>query len=170
MSHLVIELLRGTVELWNLEMKSKITWTDKRREIAELAGQGKEFMEITALGYSKNMTSIVLNALKDGQKQELEQESKGGGTEGGSGIKRELVGTATPKSAPILFRLGLKEIVLDPLELNRQYSYYEDLARKDGLGYSFSEVLTIGIQLVWIMKQDIPITENMLRAIFYGYK
>ena len=153
-------------------MPTQLTWTDKQREIYKLLGEGKEFKEITDQGYTKNMVSRVKTALAEGQKPVLEPEKdlelKGSGT------TKDLVGLAAPKSAPIVFKLGRQEIALDPLELYRQYRYYEDLARKDGkdgkdsLGYSFSQVLTLGMQLIWILKQDIPITENMLTAIFYG--
>jgi hypothetical protein len=146
-------------------MKAKLTWTEKQREIAQLANQGKTFLEITGLGYSKNMTSRVLTALKEGQKPELEEKSEGAGDGA-----RPLVAVAGSKGAPIIFRVASREISLDPLELNRQYGYYADLAKDNNFGLSFSEILTVGIQLVWIMMQDIPLTENMLRAIFYGYQ
>jgi hypothetical protein len=150
-------------------MKSKLTWTDKQREIAELAGQNKTFVEITDLGYSKNMTSRVLTALKEGQKPEPKPEPGTPGTEPG-GAAKPLVSGAAPKVSPIIFRVASREISLDPLELNRQYQYYLDLAKDDGMNYSFSEILTIGIQLVWVMSQDIPITANLLTALFYGYQ
>lgn len=146
-------------------MPTLLTWTDKQREIAQLLGAGKEFKEITDQGYTKNMVSRVKTALAEGQKPEL---GKKEGLEQGSKTTQDLIGLTVPKSAPIIFKLDRKDIVLDPLELMKQYRYYADLAKKDNLNYSFSEVLTMGIQLVWILKQDIPLTENMLTAIFYG--
>jgi hypothetical protein len=80
---------------------------------------------------------------------------------------RALIGTAGPKTSPILFRLGQKEIVLDPMELHNQYRYYLDLARRNGgITETFSEVLTLGMQVLWVLHQDIPMSENMLKAIF----
>ena len=143
-----------------------LTWTQKQREVAALADQSKTFQEITDLGYSLNMTSRVLNALKEGQKPELEVEAPGTGSE-----SRPLVAVAGPKSAPIMFRIDQKQIALDPLELHRQYGYYLALTKKDGeTAYSFSEVLTLAMQVLWVLHQEIPVTENMLRALFYGYK
>jgi len=151
-------------------MKSKIVWTDLRREIAELAAQGKEFNEIIALGYSKNTTSIVLNALKDGQKPK----PKDSGTEDGDGTDagtKPLVAVVGPKTAPIIFSFEQKKISLDPLELHAQYRYYCDLAKRDGgITESFSEVLTLGMQVLWVLHQNIPMTPNMLKAVFTGYK
>lgn len=151
-------------------MKS-LTWTDKQRAIAGLADQGKEFLEIVDLGFSKTMASRVLRALKAGQKPTLKPE---GGVETETETKGEtkpLVAVAGPKSAPIIYRIDQKQIALDPLELNRQYSFYADLIKdNDDMKYSFSEVLTIGIQIVWFLQQDIPHTENMLRALLYGYQ
>lgn len=151
----------------NLEMKTGLRWTTKQREVAQLFEEGKEFKDIIALGYSNYMTSKVKTALGKGQNPKQEGEPKPSEKDA---TKQDLVAMQTPKSAPIVFKIDRKEIVLNPLDLNRQYGYYEDLARNDNLGYSFSEILTIGIQLVWILKQNIPLTENMLRAIFYGYK
>lgn len=145
--------------------KVPLTWTQKQREVVELAEQGKTFQEITDSGYSLNMTSRVLNALKEGQKPELEVE------ESGSGSDKPLVAVTGPKSAPIMYRIDQKQIALDPLELNRQYGYYLDLTKKDGeTVYSFSQVLTLAMQTLWALHQEIPWTENMLRALFYGYK
>jgi hypothetical protein len=141
---------------------AKITWTDKQKEIAKLVDEGKTFTDIINAGYSKHMTSRVLAALKAGQKPEPEPGHDETGTSKG------LLGITGPKNAPITFKVASKEITLDPLELYNQYRFYESLARQDGLSYSFSEVLTMGIQLIWMMKQDIPLTENMMRAIFYG--
>lgn len=154
-----------------IKKKQQISWTPKQRDIADLAEQGKGFTEIVNMGYSKHMTSRVFAALKEGNKPPPEE----GGTEQKDGTEgtRSLISTSVPRQAPIIFRVANREIVLDPLELYRQYSYYEDIMRKDGDGgkpYPFSEVLTMGIQVIWLLKQNIPITENMLRALFYGYK
>ena len=83
---------------------------------------------------------------------------------------KSLVSVSAPKSGAIVFRLEKRDIPLDPLELNTQYRYYSDLCKNDHMKHSFSEVLTMGMQLVWVFNQDIPITENFLRAIFYGNK
>lgn len=150
-------------------MPTLLTWTDKQREIFKLLEERKEFREITDLGYTRNMVSRVKTAREDGQKPEpLEEDTDGSRTKKGSGTTQDLVGLAAPKSTPIVFKLGRQEIVLDPLQLYRQYRYYEDLAKRDTLSYSFSEVLTLGMQLIWVLKQDIPITENLLTAIFSG--
>lgn len=145
--------------------KVPLTWTEKQREVAALAEQGKTFQELIDLGYSLNMTSRVLNALKEGQKPELEVEDPG------SGSDKPLVAVTGPKSAPIMYRIDQKQISLDPLELNKQYSYYSDLTKKDGgISNSFSQVLTLSMQVLWVLLQDIPKDENMLKAIFYGAK
>ena len=142
--------------------KDEITWTEKRKEIVDLAAQGKAFMEIVSLGYSKDMTSKVLNALKKGQ-------NPAGGD--GSGGEKPMVTVVGPKISPIVFRVDQKQIVLDPLELNTQYRYYADLVRRDGgITEAFSQVLTLGMQVLWVLHQEIPLTENMLKAIFYGSK
>jgi hypothetical protein len=177
-----------------LATKKQFTWTETRREIADLAAQGKEFMEIIALGYSKDTTSKVLRKLRRDQKaKELadggnpgaggnedgnghgESDEKDGEKEGKEGQlpgrSKPLVAATSPRTAPIIFRLGQKEIVLDPLELHAQYRYYLDLARRDGgITESFSEVLTLGIQVLWALHQEVPMTPNMLKAIFTGYK
>jgi hypothetical protein len=169
-----------------LATKKQFTWTETRREIADLAAQGKEFMEIIALGYSKDTTSKVLRKLRRDQKaeelangenpgEEGESDEKDGEKEGKEGQlpgrSKPLVAATSPKTAPIIFRLGQKEIVLDPLELHAQYRYYIDLARRDGgITESFSEVLTLGIQVLWALHQEVPMTPNMLKAIFTGYK
>lgn len=146
-------------------MPTLLTWTDKQREIFKFLEEGKEFKEITDLGYTRNMVSRVKTAREDGQKPEpLENTGLNG-----SRTNQNLITVTGPKGSPITFKVGTKEIVLDPLELNRQYEFYTDLAKKDGMKYSFSEVLTIGIQTVWFLVQDVPLTENVLTAIFYGY-
>jgi hypothetical protein len=150
--------------------KKQISWTPKQREIAELVEQGKEFAEIIAQGYSKHMTSRVMAALKEGLNPPV---GEGGTTgEGGTAGTRKLISASAPKQAPIMFAVANKQIALDPLELYRAYRYYEDLTKKNEDGdkpYAFSEVLTMGVQLVWCLRQDIPITENFLKALFYGY-
>jgi hypothetical protein len=144
----------------------KLIWTDKERAIADLTAQGKEFMEIVALGYSKSMVSRVVNALKEGQKPEMKL-----GVEKDRTIedetRRPLVMVTGPKTAPIIFKLDRKDIVLDPLELMKQYRYYTEIVKKDGFTESFSEVLTIAVKLLWTSLLDIPITEDLLNAIFY---
>jgi hypothetical protein len=150
--------------------KKQFTWTEKRKQIADLAGQGKRFMEIIAMGYSLDMTSKVIKALKNGQKPPEVTEVEGAKDKTPE-REKPLVAVTAPKIAPIVFRIDQKQIVLDPLELNAQYRYYIDLAKKDGgITDSFSEVLTLGIQVLWVLHQDIPLTQNMLKAIFYGYK
>lgn len=150
-------------------MPTLLTWTDKQREIFKLLEEGKEFRAITDLGYTRNMVSRVKAAREDGQKPEpLEEDPNSSRTKQGSGTNQSLITVTGPKGSPISFKVGTKEIVLDPLELMKQHRYYTDLAKNDNLGYSFSEVLTMGMQLVWILRQDIPLTENMLTAIFYG--
>lgn len=145
--------------------KDEITWTEKRKEVADLAAQGKGFMEIVSLGYSKDMTSKVLNALK--KDNEPVEPPRGGS---GAGDK-PMVTVVGPKIAPIVFRVDQKQIVLDPLELNTQYRYYAELVRRDGgITEAFSQVLTLAMQVLWVLHQDIPLTENMLKAIFYGSK
>ena len=44
----------------------KLTWTQKQREVAALAGQGKKLIDIVNSGYTRHMTSKVLNAIKAG--------------------------------------------------------------------------------------------------------
>jgi hypothetical protein len=159
--------------------KKELSWTDKQRQIADLIAQGKGFTEITKMGYSLHMTSRVATALKEGKKPPARQELAKGGNGAGGGSESNLIGDGSPKelieirgpsTAPIVFKIDRKEIHLDPLELDRQYGYYADLAKKDGLIHTFSEIQTFGVQLIWILMQDIPLTENVLRAIFYGYK
>jgi hypothetical protein len=150
--------------------KKQVSWTPKQREIAALFEEGKEFSEIVDMGYSKHMTSRVMTALKEG----LKPPAREGGTNNGGGTPgtKALISATAPRGAPILFRVANKEIALDPLELYQAYRYYEDLIRKSEDGdkpYSFTEVLTMGMQMIWCLKQDIPITPNFLRALFYGY-
>lgn len=110
-----------------------------------------------------------------GDKKEAKEEEKGKGEAGKKDKKngqtpekvRALIGAAGPKTSPIIFRLGQKEIVLDPMELHNQYRYYLDLSRRNGgITETFSEVLTLGMQVLWVLHQDIPMSENMLKAIF----
>lgn len=155
-------------------MAKQLTWTDKTRDVAALLQTGKDFMEVVGMGYSKNMVSRVKTALDSGQKpvEPGAEESVDGVEQGSSTRERQFMGVKTPtKGSPISFKVGTDDILLDPLELYHSYRYYLDLSRKNGgISNSFSEVLTYGMQLVWMMCQDIPITENMMRAIFYGYK
>jgi len=170
----------GKLESRMAKAKKKLSWTDKQRQVADLVQQGKSFTEITGLGYSLHMTSRVATAIKEGKKppprQEVEKTGKdggngaGGGNGGGGGSPQDLVAITGPKTAPIIFRIDRREIHLDPLELHRQYDYYADLAGKNDMSQTFSQIQTFGVQLIWILMQDIPLTENLLRAIFYGYK
>jgi hypothetical protein len=145
-------------------MPTLLTWTDKQREIYKLLEEGKEFRAITDLGYTRNMVSRVKAAREAGQKPEPLEEDPAS-----SRTNQNLIAVTGPKGSPISFKVGTKEIVLDPLELIKQHRYYLDLAKKDGnLGYSFSEVLSLGIQIVWILTQDIPLTENMIVGILYS--
>jgi hypothetical protein len=149
--------------------KKTFHWTKHRKEIADLANQGKEFMEIIALGYGKNATSIVMNALKRGVKvpEHIEEGERIPEDETGEAKGKPLISGSSPKSAPIIFKLGQKEIVLDPLELHNQYRYFLDLSKRNGgITETFSEVLTLGMQVLWVLHQDIPMTENMLKAVF----
>jgi hypothetical protein len=150
-------------------MSAKLSWTDKQRKIFQLLEEGKEFKAITDLGYSLNMVSRVKTARNEGQKPDLEDDQndgKGGTPKKPSG-PLDLVAIGAGKSSPIVFRLDKKEIVLDPLELMKQYRYYSDITKKDGFTESFSEVLTIAVKLLWISLLDIPITQDFLNAIFY---
>lgn len=151
-------------------MKGKLRWTDKQKEVAQLITEGKEFNDIVASGYSLHMVSKVKAALAKGQSpgQNGEGEAEIKSESGGGNGKQNLVSVKAPKSSPIVFTINKKEIALDPLELNTQYRYYQDLTKRDGMSYSFSEIQTIGIQLVWILTQDIPLTENMISGIIYG--
>jgi hypothetical protein len=160
----------------------KLSWTDRQREIADLVGQGKTYQQIIDLGYSKHMTSRVINALRKGIKPpevELNGANEGGGNGGGTGQEdgvksdktKPFVQAVGPKTAPIVFSVEQKKIPLDPIELHRQYSYYLDIANKDGgIINSFSQVQTVAMQVLWVLLQNIPKDENMLRAIFYGIK
>jgi len=155
-------------------MPTLLTWTDKQREIFNLLEDGKEFRAITDLGYTRNMVSRVKAAREDGQKPEpLEEDPAGSGTDGsrtkqGSRTSQSLVGVSGPKSStPIGFKIGTKEIVLDPLELMKQYRYYTEIVKKDGYTESFSEVMTIAVKLLWTSLLDIPVTKDLLNAIFY---
>ncbi len=186
--------------------KKPFRWTEPRKQCATLVGQGKSFMEIVAMGFSLTMTSIVMNAMKNGEKppqegdttqevntvaegeanredgedkqeakeedggekKETKEEGKGDQTAGKS---KPLVATTSPKIAPIIFKFAQREIILDPFELHDQYRYYVDLARADGgIKETFSEVLTLGMQVLWVMHQNVPLTTNMLKAIFTGAK
>jgi hypothetical protein len=141
-------------------MSTKLRWTPKQREIAQCFEEGKEFKDIIAQGYTKNMASRVKTALGEGQKPETELK--------GSKTSQSLIGVSGPKSStPIGFKIGTKEIVLDPLELMKQYRYYTEIVKKDGFTESFSEVLTIAVKMLWTSLLDIPITEDLLNAIFY---
>lgn len=142
-------------------MGKKLDWTDKQRKVFQLLEEGKEFKAITDLGYSLNMVSRVKTARKEGQKPGVEEEKKQA-----SG-PLDLVAIGGGKSSPIVFRLDKKEIVLDPLELMKQYRYYSEIVKKDGFTESFSEVLTISVKLLWTSLLDIPITQDLLNAIFY---
>jgi hypothetical protein len=148
-------------------MATQLTWTDKQREIFNLLEEGKEFRAITDLGYTRNMVSRVKAAREDGQKPEpLKEDPDSSRTKQSSG-PLDLVAVGSGKSSPIVFRLDKKEIVLDPLELMKQYRYYTEIVKKDGFTESFSEVLTIAVKLLWTSLLDIPITEDLLNAIFY---
>ena len=154
----------------------EITWTKKRKKIAALSAQGKTFMQIVALGYSKDMTSKVLTALKAGQqpperKKQVSEEGEPGDEDNHQEGDKSLVSVTGSKGSPIVFWLEQKKIALDPFELHKQYSYYTALANKNGgITNSFSQVLTLAMQVLWILLQDIPKDENMLKAIFYGAK
>lgn len=149
------------------EVGGQLRWTDKQKEIAQLLQEGKPFKDIIALGYTKSLVSKVRNALGMAYNPEPKPKTSENQEPGDNG-KRNLVGLKAPKSSPILFTINKKEIALDPLELNTQYRFYQDIAKRDGMSYSFSEVQTIGIQLVWMLMQDIPLTENMVMGILYG--
>lgn len=147
-------------------------------------------MEIIAAGFSNGMTGLVMNALKKGERPpELAEEETpvekpddpedGEAKEpGGNGKKeakekdtsgkpRDLISGSVPKSSPIRFAFAQKEILLDPLELHTQYRYYLDLSKRNGgITETFSEVLTLAMQVLWFLHQDIPVTENMLKAVF----
>jgi hypothetical protein len=142
-------------------MSTQLTWTDKQREIFKLLEERKEFRAITDLGYTRNMVSRVKAAREDGQKPEPLEGSAGSGT------IQNLITVAGPKGSPIRFTVGTKEIVLDPLELMKQHRYYMEIVKKDGFTESFSEVLTIAIKLLWTSLLDIPVTQDLLNAIFY---
>lgn len=162
------------------QQKHSFHWTKQRKQIADLANQGKEFAEIISLGYGKDATSKVLRALKRGVKvpehiaddEVIEAEDPGGsggggGNGSGDGKAKPLIGGSAPKTAPIVFRLGQREITLDPMELHNQYRYYLDLSKKNGgITETFSEVLTLSMQVLWVLHQNIPMTENMLKAVF----
>jgi hypothetical protein len=161
-----------------LATEAPLTWTDKQREVAELIGQGKTFAEIHALGYSKRMINRVSTALKSGQQPtpvetetivstESVETDKGKGDARSSSKDKPLVSIAGSKGSPIVFWVEQKKIIIDPFELHNQYRYYLDLARKNGgISETFSEVLTLGMQVLWVLHQDIPMTENMLKAVF----
>lgn len=155
-------------------MAKKLAWTDRTREVATLLQQGKEFMAVVGLGYSKNMVSRVKTALDAGQSPaEPSENPDGDGIEPGSSTgNQQLMGVKRPaKGAPISFKVGTEEILLDPIELYHSYRFYRDLKNKNGgISNSYSECLTYGMQLIWLLCQDIDITENMMRAIFYGYQ
>lgn len=155
-------------------------WTRQRKQIADLAAQGKKFEEIVTLGYGKDATSKTLAALKRGVQvpehiaddEIIEAEDPGhggGGTDRGrdSTKGQPLVAASSPKTAPIVFRFAQKEIILDPLELHTQYRYYEDLARRNG-GFpeTFSQVLTLGMKVLWVLHQDVPMDTDILKAVF----
>jgi hypothetical protein len=150
-------------------MGAKLSWTDKQKEIFQLLEEGKEFKAITDLGYTLNMVSRVKTARSEGQKPE----SEGGQNDGKPGDQKkpsgplDLVAIGGGKSSPIIYRLDKKEIVLDPLELIKQYRYYSDIVKKNGYTESFSEMLTLGLKLLWISLLDIPVTKELLNAIFY---
>jgi len=158
-----------------VELK-EITWTKKRKKVAALAAEGKTFMEIVAKGYSKDMTHKVLKALKAGQEppQPKPKPSEEGDPSNGDnppGGEKDLVAVAGSKGSPIVFWVEQKKIALDPFELHKQYGWYSSIANKDGgISNSFSEVLTLAMQVLWVLLQDIPKDENMLTAIFYGAK
>jgi hypothetical protein len=158
--------------------EAPLTWTDKQREVAELIGQGKTFAEIHALGYSKRMINRVSTALKGGQQpppvetkavetETIVETDKGKGDAKGNTKDKPLVSIAGSKGSPIVFWVEQKKIIIDPFELHNQDRYYLDLARKNGgINETFSEVLTLGMQVLWVLHQDIPMTENMLKAVF----
>lgn len=146
-------------------MAKGLQWTEKQREIDQHFADGKEFMDIVAMGYSLYMVSKVKKARAEGQKPEAKEKAKVE-AKGGNG-KRELVGVSAPTSTPIVFRIEKQEIKLDPLELMKQYRYYTEIVKKDGYTESFSEVMTIAIKLLWTSLLDIPITGDLLNAIFY---
>jgi hypothetical protein len=158
-----------------------LDWTEKQREVAALLASGKSFMEVVNAGYSLSMVHRVSHALNEGQKptpldqlKDGESDPGGGSNEQGESDKnakggRPLVAVVGPRSAPITFRVDSKQISIDPLELHRQYGLYADLAKDNSFTLSFSQLQTIGIQIAWVMLQDIPITENFLRALFYAY-
>lgn len=147
-------------------MKGELHWTDKQRKVAQLLADGKNYDEIVAVGFSGTMYSRVKKALDKGQKPKEKAKVKVE-SEGGNGV-HELVGVKAPKTA-ITFNIEQKKIDLDPLELSKQYRYYQELAKDDRLGgVSFSEMLTYGMQVVWLLLQDIPLTEKMVNAVLYG--
>lgn len=165
--------------------KTPFVWTDKRKEVAKLFAEGKEFMAIVNLGYSLDMTSKVAKALKTGHdplevpveagvegndKEEKASKEKEGGKGAGDEVKgKQLVSVTGVKGSPIVFWVEQKKISLDPFELHKQYSYYTNIAaRNGGITNSFSEVQTLAMQVLWVLLQDIPKDENMLKAIFYG--
>lgn len=163
--------------------EAPLTWTDKQREVGKLIGQGKKFAEIHALGYSKRMINRVSTALRGGQQPppvetrtaetettantENVETDKDKGDAKSSPKDKSLVSVAGSKGSPIVFWVEQKKIIIDPFELHNQYRYYLDLARKNGgINETFSEVLTLGMQVLWVLHQDVPMTENMLKAVF----
>jgi len=146
--------------------KKGIVWTDKQREIARLMAESKTHSQLRQAGFYPNLIQKVKRALEQGSVPPSEEEAVAKEEEQKSSQK--LVSVKSPSPSPIVFRLDKKEIALDPIQLNKQYGYYEDIIKKDGLTNSFSEVQTIGIQLVWLLMQDIPLSENMINGILYG--
>jgi len=146
--------------------KKGIVWTDKQREIARLMSEGKTHSQLRQAGFYPNLIQKVKRALEQGSVPPSDEEAATKEEE--QNRSQKLVSVKAPSPSPIVFRLDKKEIALDPIQLNRQYGYYEDIIKKDGLTNTFSEVQTIGIQLVWLLMQDIPLSENMINGILYG--
>jgi len=153
-----------------MPQKKGIVWTDKQREIARLMAEGKTHSQLRQAGFYPNLIQKVKRALEQGGVPPSEEEAlaKAAAKEEEQKSSQKLVSVKSPSPSPIVFRLDKKEIALDPIQLNKQYGYYEDIIKKDGLTNTFSEVQTIGIQLVWLLMQDIPLSENMISGILYG--
>ena len=78
-----------------------IRWTEKQREVARLFQGGQSFTEIVNAGYSKDMTSKVMNELKAGY-QPPSDKDPGAQTEKipgslGAGAKVVTIDETTPR-------------------------------------------------------------------------
>jgi len=165
---------------WKLELGSKsgtgngsqvyrgtlMRWTEKQKEVANLASQGKTFNEITAMGYSLNMVSRVTQALKRGESPDKATAKVA--------AKKLPAGPIPPidiKGQPIMLDLGTKTVPFDRGKIYDAYQLYSDMMERGIIKDDFASVCLDGIGIIYrllVLKPVVRGTELLLREETYG--